>query len=64
MKCPLIITAVYRQEVLANGSHNVGGSGEIESGAGGIRTPHLLTASLANVVTKDAFTFKMVDLCL
>ena len=33
-------------------------------GAGGIRTLYLLTASLANVVTKDAFTFKMVDLCL
>jgi integrase len=32
-------------KMLANGEHKVGGSGEIESGAGGIRTPYLLTAS-------------------
>ena len=32
-------------KMLASGKHNVGGSGEIESGAGGIRTPYLLTAS-------------------
>ena len=32
-------------KMLASGEHNVGGSCENESGAGGIRTPYLLTAS-------------------
>jgi len=31
--------------MLASGSHNVSGDGEIRSGPGGIRTPYLLTAS-------------------
>ena len=36
---------VIISKMLASGEHNVGGSGEIESGPGGIRTPYLLTAS-------------------
>jgi hypothetical protein len=32
-------------KILASGSHNISGIGEIERGAGGIRTPYLLTAS-------------------
>ena len=33
-------------KMLANGDNKEGGSGEIDSGAGGIRTLYLLTASL------------------
>ncbi len=36
---------VYNTNSTVENQHNVGGGGEIEAGAGGIRTPYLLTAS-------------------